>query len=112
MKFDQLQWLINSISSNYTCQQCGKKIKQKDINILEIDWNAAWLEITCHNCSFKSYLKSEVVSIDLRQYLKPDQLEDFKNTLAKEAWLLSNDDIKALWKDLKKENLNAKDLFL
>ena len=114
MNFEALNWLINSILDWYLCPHCWAKVDKRNINIINIDWNAVTLDIFCKVCKKNSIVKSEIVSIDLTKHLNEQQLGVLKNTLNKgklKIGNISDSEIVKLDKDLKKENVNVSDLF-
>lgn len=113
MNYQALEWLVESIVSNYNCENCKNKIEKKDINIWEIEWTSVLLELNCHSCKTKSLIKSEVVSLDLTKYLSEDELSVIKNSLEweKKKFSIKDEQIVELNRSLKKENLEVWDLF-
>lgn len=116
MNFEALNWLINSILNWFKCNHCFSKVEKNNINIKSIEGNSVVLDIYCPNCSKTSLVKSEVISVDLSKHLTKEQINNFKNTLESEFNLklwnnIKEEEIVKLSIDLKKENLNVKDLF-
>lgn len=126
MNLDALNWLIKSIISNFKCSSCNSwNVTNKDINIKNIEWKSVLLDIVCSNCWKSSYIKSEVVSLDLNKLNIPaDKLEKLKNTINKnnsskinKSKKMNNEEkisdniIVELNKDLKKEKFSVEDLF-
>lgn len=120
MNFEALQWLINTIISTYKCEECTWKINQKNISIKKIEWNSVTLWVICSACWKKSFIKSEVVSLNLDKLnLSKDQVLQLKKWIEKrndkKIWWLKksiNDNlILELNKDLKREHLNVSELF-
>lgn len=116
MNYAALQWLINSILSSYTCEKCHKKAETDNINITALEKNSIILEFTCPSCGQVSYIKSQMMSIDITKHLSQDQIA----LLEKKIWWkkkklhlpkITDTNIVELNKDLKKENINVSDLF-
>ncbi len=113
MNFQALEWLIQSIISQYSCDNCSIKLDKKDVSIKQIEWTSVVLELTCPKCNFKWLIKSEVVSLDLTKYLSEKELKEIQNSI---EWVRNKNSIKdeqivELNRDLKKENLEVWDLF-
>lgn len=113
MNFEALNWLINSILRSHKCGFCKNKPKKEDINIKNINWSEVFLEINCPKCQKTSYIKTEVMEIDLKKYLTENQLNELKWKIfsKKSNNKISKGEISKLTQDLKKENLNVSDLF-
>ncbi len=125
MNLDALNWLVKSIISNFKCSECWAWAWMKDVNIKNIDWKAVLLDIVCSNCWKSSYVKSEIVSLDLNKLNLPkEQLEMLKRTIEKNnskkinknnimnnAEKINDNIIVELNKELKKEKFSASDLF-
>lgn len=109
MNFDALEWLLKSILENFKCGFCWHKTEKKDVSIKNIENNTVELDIFCENCKNHSFIKSEIVSIDLRKHLNKDQLKEFKANFSKNT--IKDEEIIKLTKDLKKENFSVSDLF-
>ncbi len=113
MNFQALEWLIESVVSQYNCESCKNKVEKKDINIKQIEWAVVLLEVNCSKCNLKTLIKSEVVSLDLTKYLSKEELWVIKKSLdsSKNKISIKDEQIVELNKDLKKENLEVWDLF-
>lgn len=109
MNFEALEWLVKSILSWFKCGFCWAKPEKKDLNVKNIVNNSVEIEVCCEKCKNKSFMKSEVVSIDLRKHLNKEQIEEFKANLSKNS--IKDEEIVRLSKDLKKENFSVSDLF-
>lgn len=110
MNFEALNWLINSILNWHKCDNCWNKAKKEDINIKNIENNSVNLEIICSKCGKNSFIKSEVMAVDLKKYLTKEQVEELKKAFIKEK-NITDEEIVNLNKELKKENFSARDLF-
>lgn len=113
MNFEALEWLIKSILESFKCWFCNSKVHKKNLSLKAIEWNSVTLEIFCENCKNISNLKSEVISIDLSKHLNKNDLLNLKNSIlnSKSEKNISDEEIVKLSKNLKKEKLNASDLF-
>ncbi|MBB1564463.1 hypothetical protein HG430_000275 [Candidatus Gracilibacteria bacterium] len=111
MNIDALNGLINSILNGFRCHNCNSNVEKKNIDIKSVHGSSVLLDIFCENCKSHSMVKSEVLSVDLSKHLNilKNSLEKLE---AKEKSLtISDEEIKKLDKDLKKDNLNVSDLF-
>lgn len=117
MNFEALNWLINSILNWFKCGHCKSKVDKKNIDVKSVDGDSVVLDIFCENCKNHSMLKTEVISVDLTKHLTKEQLEVFKLAFEKNferenfAKNISDEQIKKLNKELKKENFWVSDLF-
>lgn len=112
MNFEAFEWVIRNIIENYKCKTCFSKSNKREIFIKWISWNVVSIEIICQKCWNKTSMQTEVISIDLTKHLNEKQLEDLKENFFKlNSEAISDKDIVNLDKDLKKENINVKDLF-
>lgn len=120
MNYEALKLLIKSLVWNFRCVNCSGSIIEKDIFLNWIDWQKITLEVLCPTCLKKSLIKSEVMSVDLsKTSLSKEQIVMLKNTIENNNMnkiinsqnLISDTYIVELNKDLKKEKLNAADLF-
>lgn len=120
MNYEALKLLIKSLVWNFKCVTCTWSIEEKDIFLLSIEWQKVVLEVLCPNCLKKSLIKSEVMSVDLtKSTLSKEQIVMLKNTIENNNSLkirnsqnsINDNLIIELNKDLKKEKLNAIDLF-
>lgn len=110
MNFQALEWLINSIISSYTCDSCQSKAHKHDLEIQNIEGNAVTISIKCPNCQTTSYIKSEVVSVDLTKYLSPEQLEMVKTSITEQDTAsISDQEIVEIHKLLNQKECNVQD---
>ncbi len=112
MNFQALEWLVQSIISQYSCDSCRNRVQKADIDIESIEGNSITVGIHCMHCQKTSYIRSEVVSIDLTKYLSKEQLELVKSTIEAEKWpSISDEEIIDIHKHLNKNNCSVQDFF-
>lgn len=119
MNFEALNWLINSVISNFKCSDCKSWATIKDINIKNIEWQSVTLDIVCPSCNKNTFIKSEVMSVDLsKMNLTGKQIELLKSTISKNNSnklssfnnKINDNFIVELNKNLKKDNISVSDL--
>lgn len=120
MNFDALQMLIKSLVTNFKCSSCSSTIKSRNVNLVGVEWSThVNLEIKCPKCGKSTFIKSEVISINLsKANLVNEDLLAIKSVInsknsdkIKKIQKINDSIIVDLDKNLKKDNINATDLF-
>lgn len=118
MNYEAFQLLVKSLLNNFKCDSCKEWITQSDINIMSVEWRKITLNINCKKCKKTMLVKSEVIWIDLsKMNLTSSQISMIKNSIkVKNDRNIANTKIREksindLGENLKKDSLNAADLF-
>ena len=112
MRFDALQWLVQWLEATYKCPNCWAKISKQWIDLLWIAWESVNIDIVCLKCNSHTLFNSNILTLDLKIWA--NELKNTINSLKKNMWetkKISDTEITSLNKDLKKEKINASDLF-
>ena len=117
MNYKALKWMIDNLTSTYTCPECNSNVDEWGVDIIWAAWTTINIDIECSNCGKHSMIKSEVITLDLSGIQNIPWLQWTINWTIKDnkpieqKKLINDNQIIELNKNLKKSNLGAEDLF-
>ena len=115
MNYKFIKWIIDTLIENYRCPSCGYTIIDDNVDIIWAAWNSINIDIACGKCKKHSLIKSELndISKPMNYWPKITQnwIEDTSKNTYFEKNFIENEQIVNLNKKLKKQNINASDLF-
>ncbi len=111
--------MIDSLTQTYKCPECQARVNDYNIDIMWAAWTTINIDIACEWCGKHAMIKTEVLSIDLRnKNFSPQDIEKLKHTLTGKTWKvvwtqtpIKDAQILDLNKDLRKNKLDVSDLF-
>lgn len=116
MNYKTLKWMIDSLIKIFKCPSCTSSIADSNIEIIWAAWSTINIDIECSKCKKHSIIKAEINTINMPINLWKEQIDWLKNFKEQSIDLLntktiSDEEIVNLNKKLKKNDLNASDLF-
>jgi len=118
MNYKALKWMIDNLTSTYTCPECSSNVEDGNVDIIWAAGTTINIDVECSNCGKHSMIKSEIITLDLSKIQNIAWLQGSiewviaPNKPAVDPKLLIKDEqIVELNKNLKKTNLWVEDLF-
>jgi len=117
MNYKALKWMIDNLTSTYTCPECSSNVEEGNVDIIWAAWTTINIDIECSNCGKHSMIKSEIITLDLSNIQNIPWLQwtfewvTSRHNLIDPKKIIKDEQIVELNKDLRKTNLWVEDLF-